>query len=322
MRPLSIAATAPWLFGGLAVVVCSAEADDARFQVLELRLSVAESEIVQNEPLVVVIELANRSPGPQIVLPDLETDLGLVTYRIVGPDGKLHPFQPVGQASHQSEPQVLAEDESLLHRQVLLYSADWGVHFKQPGEYRIQAVYRATLSKLAAPDSRERRFFLESNVVTVDVKPARGDDEKALEHFRGNPQALFALGLTHEWMIGREFETILRKYPNCSYAPWCYYFLARAWPDHPLRNAQLKSERAVRMFETLLTKYPDFPLATDVRYQIARELSRLGRKKEALERVERLIEEHPNLRLFQRVKLQIRVYRERGLEIPLESFPG
>jgi tetratricopeptide (TPR) repeat protein len=269
---------------------------------------------MENEPLVVRVELANISTVPQSVPPLLEQRYGFLTYEISGPKGEAQKYAPLTEIETMFQPQTLAPGDSLADRQLLFYSPNWGVHFKARGTYSVRAVFRL-------PGRDGDMSLLTSNSEEVTVRAANGANAAALEHFRGNPQALFALGMTTDWVIGREFQTIVEKYPESKYAPWSHYFLGRSWQRRDMPQARAKAERAMLHFRALLKDYPDFPFAVEVRYEIAKELLRLGEKDEAIKRIEELRKSDPSLLLFQRAKEQIDAYTSRGLPVPVDALP-
>jgi hypothetical protein len=172
---------------------------------LRLSISTGKHHLSQGEPLVLDIEVKNVSEQRQILKSPLTPESGHLTFKIVGPKGRLHKFQPYVLYSGEVGMQDLAPKSSVKGRQVLFYSPNWGFHFDQPGDYTVQAIHRL--------------HELESNVLKIRVRPAGRADQKALEHIRGNPQAMFALGATADPIIGREFETVVRKYPESTYVP-------------------------------------------------------------------------------------------------------
>jgi len=281
---------------------------------MELRITLQQQSIVQCEPVVVFFELKNTSGEKQAFDPGIEPGQGNLIYRIVGPDGTVHRWHPPVVAMREGEKAVLKPNESMSHRDIVHYSGNWGFHFKQPGQYSVEATFLAGRVK-------DEPLLLRSNSVSVTARPAAGIDAKALERFGGHPQAKFALGTSTDFAIADEFEAIIRDYPTSVYAPWCYYFLARAWQNRFRDTPKIGAEKAIALYEESLDKHPKFPLTIEVRYQIAKEMLYLERRTEGLERIEELIAAHPNLRLLQRAKRAIEGLRKEGHEVTAQQLP-
>lgn len=292
----------------------SQDVGDRHTAPVRLHVSLVQSEIVRNEPAILTVTLANMSGTDQTVTPALEPEAEYLTCEIVLPDRKRVRYRPMLHVDVTSGTQVLKPGERLVHRQMLIFSVGQGVLFKDAGQYKISANFSITAT------GRPRRV-LKSNVATLTVRPAVGVDAKAIEFFRGNPQACFAVGSTTDWAIGREFETIIKDYPESTYVPWCHYFLGRAWQQREVSQPEAKAEHASRHFESLLNKHQRFPLIVETRYQLAKETLRLGRRDEALKQIEDLVEAHPHWRFFQRVKLQLHVYQDNVRKIQADWLP-
>lgn len=264
---------------------------------LKLHLSLAADEIKQFAPLVAKIRIENTSAENRTVYSNPRPEFGNLTYRIPGPGGRQRRLEPVSMAAvpkHQQK--VLAAGEGLEHHQWILWSGG-AFHFDQPGAYSIQASSRFN--------------ELDSNIVKFRVSPAEGVDQKALEHWRGNPQALFALGATSDYTIAQEFEAILRDYPESVYTPWCYYFLGEAWQRRAesdelgrLRKTGIEyfSQKALALYEELLKKEPDFPRKVEISYEMAKERLRFGEREKAFAEIDRLTEKHPALYILQQAE--------------------
>ncbi|MBW3600961.1 MAG: tetratricopeptide repeat protein, partial [Planctomycetes bacterium] len=220
----------------------------------------------------------------------------------------------------------LKPNESLLHHEFLLYSPNWGFHFREPGDYTIQATFDYGISPTP-------RLALRSNRVKLSVVPAPGVNAIALERFNGHPQGKFAIGMSDAYAIADEFQTVITEWPDTPYAPWSYYFLGRAWqarPENDQHNRRMRghsgvneflSQKAIATFEILLNDHPTFPFAAEAHYQIAKEMLRLGQRQRALRRIKKLIEQHPNLRLIRKVDQTIKNFENAGVMLTAVQLP-
>jgi TolA-binding protein len=276
-----------------------------------LELTPIKGEILQSEPAVVQVKFTNTSPQSQRIDGALEAEWGRLVYHIVDPKGTRFRYQPIFEVDGTAGQHELAPGGSLVHREMLICSVDMGATTAEAGDYKIQATY------IHASGQGELR----SNVALLAVREPAGGDAEAVKRFRGNPQALFAAGATSDWAIGHEFETVVHKFPESAYAPWSHYFLGRSLQRGQVSQDRGKSERAIAHFQAILDEHPDFPLAVEVRYQIAKELLRLGKKDEALKRIDELGKSDPNFLLFQRARREIDVYMSRGLPIQVDALP-
>jgi predicted Zn-dependent protease len=102
------------------------------------------------------------------------------------------------------------------------------------------------------------------------------------------------------------------------------YFLAQGWQRRAtygesgrLRttNVSYYSGKASALYEQLLKQQPQFPLRVEVRYQLAKERLRAGKRKAALAEIDELVQEHADLELLQRARRAIRGLQEAGVKV-------
>ncbi|MBW3539252.1 MAG: hypothetical protein KY476_03200 [Planctomycetes bacterium] len=286
----------------------------------ELNITPCEKSVAACAPVCLLVELRNVSRVQQTISMPINPRLGNVQYDITGPDGGAQRWAPGAIIDVGGLPvYTLDRGQSLYHRQLLMYTDGYGFHFCQPGRYRIAAALRL-------PFGDKTHVKLESNEAVVEVKPATGDDVPAKDRFDDRPQGRFAMGGGTSIEVFLEFDSIVKEQPKSSYAPWARFFLGRSWQVLADRDWQGRamfdlsrynknfSQKAIDQYEAILENHPRFPLAVEVQYEIARELLRLGRREEALKRIEELLKQHPDLYLLRGAKRTIEIHREASPE--------
>jgi hypothetical protein len=291
---------------------------------LQLRISAPKTTIVQCEPVPVKFELKNVSNKTLSVDVRLKPKWAQLLVEITPPGAE--PYK-VTYASPITErvPRDIEPKHSVTHGRLLHHHPDPGFLFKRTGQYRVHATFQ------------DRPLFsVRSNTLVLTIVEAEGVDAKALdEHWDGNPQGQFVMGATSDYVIAREMEAILTKYPSSIYAPWCDFALARARVNRASKDAATQmhhgakeispilTRNAIREYERFLKKYPDFPFPYSVSmpYTVAKMKLFLGRKEEALREIDGLFKKHPEVDFLREAKRKIKRYSERGREITSAELP-
>ena len=280
---------------------------------LELKLSLSKTEIVQYEPVILKVWVKNVSNKPQQISRGLELIWDDLHIKITNAAGKLFHYGPSVLVDGSPGEELLSADgpENAFQHRIMLFAFP-GNWLDTPDKYKLHTTfdYGKTGTKP-----------LTSNTVTLTIKPAKGVNEQALTRLRGYPQSRFLQGSTTDFAIADEFKAVIQKYPQSIYTPWCYYILALADQTRESRPDKQRALAARRNYEQLLKKYPKFPLKTEVKYEMARELLRMGKREEALKQIDDLAGKHPDLLLFRNVNRTLEWYRDNGKEIPVEELP-
>ena len=258
---------------------------------LELGISVSKKEIVQFEPVAVMVWVTNVSKNPQKVMRAFDLSYGILTLWVEDSSGKIERIQPFGAADFIPAYMTLVpyRTGSGVHHRIMLSGLP-GSWMDKPGKYRLYA-------KFAYAKGKE----VGSSAAELTIKEADGVNKEALTRFRGFPQALFMSGVSTCPEIGFEFESVIQRYPKSDYVPWCYYILGRANQNSLRIPEQARAKQAREQYAALLKKFPDFPLKLEIQYEMARELFRLGEEDEAIREIEKLVqfrEDNPNSELF------------------------
>lgn len=279
---------------------------------LELKLSLSKSEIVQLEPIALTISVQNLSNEPQeIVSPVFDPDAQHLKIFVTTKDGKSTWLRSGTVKCIYTGTTTFSPKDVIRYR--LLLSGEPKEWMDTPGEYQLHITF------LCLKDPKP----LESQPVKLTVKPAEGIDKEALDRFRGYPQALFLGMRTTAPAIGGQFRIVTQEFPKSVYAPWCYYILG--WSMQNSREAfasdASQAVAARDYYGQLLEKYPKFPLKTEVEYEMARELLRMGEDEGGIEQIEDLASKHSDLWLFRCVDMKLKSFRDKGKVIPANSLP-
>lgn len=267
---------APWttalclaalLLNGQSSGYCAADDPDG----LVLSIAVHKRQIIQYEPVVLTVSIANRSRQDKKVVAHLDPSWGFLSLFVDLPTGRRCPIRPFVQSCGQARYVTLSSGQQIHHRFYLLYSKGVGYIFKEKGRYRVHVRFR--------PGTTGSRFVSATSPDLFVSAPTKEVDEYALRHWRGGPQALFALGLTTDNAIAREFSTVARKFPGSTYAPWSYYFCGRAALRQELNDGPSKGglNGVLVYYRPLLDKYPKFPLRMEAKLDLAEIYYYLGK---------------------------------------------
>ena len=109
---------------------------------LRLELSVADSEILQNEPVVVSVRVTNVSTENVELDPRFEQEYSAVQFNLSDPYGRSFPHRWIAHADGPASWRQLGPGESIVHRQWLFFGMRRHEYFEFPGEYRIDASFR------------------------------------------------------------------------------------------------------------------------------------------------------------------------------------
>lgn len=262
---------------------------------LELKLSLSKSEIVQLEPIALTISVQNLSKEPQKIHRIFDPDWQYLKIFLTTTDGKAIWLRSGlikdGRPNTYTLPPKGRND--VIRYRLLLSGQpkDW---MDTPGEYKLHITFDY------AKDSEP----LTSKPVKLTVKPAEGIDKEALDRFRGYPQAEFLARGSTAQAIAEQFRFVVQKYPKSVYTPWCYYILGWAAQNDPFVSQSSRATNARDYYGRLLKDYPKFPMKTEVEYEMARELLRLGEDEGAIDQLEVLASKHSDLSLFKNFDLK------------------
>ena len=269
----------------LGLLVVPARAEDPK---LRLKLSLSKSEIAQLEPIALTISVKNLSNETQKIHRVFEPSADYLRIFLTTKDGKNTWLQSGLDSDVVPRPYTLPPKDTIRYRMML---SD-GPHswMDTPGEYKLHITFDCL--KDAKP--------LESKPVKLTVKAAKGVDKEALDRIRGYPQAGFLERLTTDAIIAEQFKIVTRKYPKSVYTPWCYYILGWASQNDPFVAQSSRSTNARNYYGRLLKEYPEFPMKTEVEYEMACELFDLGDDEAARDQLKDLASKHPDLWLFKK----------------------
>ena len=278
---------------------------------LELKLSLSKNQIVQLEPIALTVSVQNLSKEPQNLYLIFNRDAQYLRIYLTTSEGKTHWLNTRLIACEGSDPETLSPKDVIRYR--LMLSDGPHSWMDTPGEYKLHI----TFACLKDPKP------LESKPLKLTVKAAKGVDNEALDRFRGYAQAEFLTsGATCDAILAEQFRFVTEKYPKSVYTPWCYYALGRAAQNQPFPLPFSTAAEAIGYYRRLLKDYPKFPMKTEVEYEIARELFRLGKDDEAaLDQIETLASKHPDLWLFRRVNITLKLNRKVGRIPPPGELP-
>lgn len=293
------------------IVGSSLEAEESS-NALELRLSLSKRQIVQFEPVVLEVSVTNRSAKPQQIYNTLDLDWLYLKVFVTDSAGKEFQLGTGGISDGIPGRETIAADpaNNTLRHKILLtpFPKSW---MDTPGDYKLHATF--DYGKDVKP--------LKSNTVGLKVKPTEGINKKALERFRGRLQASFLANKSTCPPIAEEFEAVIKEHPKSIYVPWCYYVLGRASQHQKRVPERARAVEASEYFRRLLEKHPKFPLTTEVRYEIARELLRLGQRDDALRRIDDLAGKHSDFLVFRNANSALEYLRDNEREITAEQLP-
>ncbi len=278
----------------------SETSDDTHTEGLRLELSVADSPILQHEPLVVVVRLTNVSGESVELVPRFEDIYSALKFNISDPYGRSFSHRWIAHADGTASWRGLAPGASMVHRQWLLFGTRRHEYFEFPGEYRIDASFTTPLKGRPV-------VTLKSGPVVFHVERVPASEVDAWDFFRG--LARTAMGTSPEPMdwtrIVHDLDGIPHNYPESRYAPWCLFFLGRGWQLRQWKYEDRAKREAVTAFEKLLADYPDFPMSVETSYYLAKAQYEIDPTLENLEIIQTLIHQHSNLWLMQLATEQI-----------------
>ncbi len=271
----------------------TAWAEESDSHDLRLRCSLAKSELAPYEPLVAVIELENVSAEPQTIVPTMNPQYDRLKVEVTFPNETIRRYQSVIHASTISEIKAtLAPNDVLKHREAFYYDSELGFLFVLPGVYRLQFTYAPW------PTSGDT---IKSNAIDVTVRSGRNLDFKAMSQFRQGVHAMRLGAVNWRQVTVNHLSRVIAEHPDSEYAPWAHCFLgwlAQTEEDFPRPHA---SRAAIKHYTQVLNDAPTFPLAIEIRYEIAKEMMRLGERKQALAQLKGLVDVDPDLWLLRGV---------------------
>ncbi|MCA9072636.1 MAG: hypothetical protein KDA84_27120, partial [Planctomycetaceae bacterium] len=182
--------------------------DDRPDPELELELTLAQEEIVQFEPLVYEITVRNLSDNPQEVSTEFDRCWQTLKIHLTDPAGKTSYLGTglicCGLGGKMTLPPKRWRG-SVHHQNLFLpFSDGW---LGTPGRYQLHATFSAVTGMKP----------LESKLVPLTIKPAKGDDKEVLKILRGKDHAKFLSCMFGDGKIAKDFETLIQKYPKSHY---------------------------------------------------------------------------------------------------------
>lgn len=187
---------------------------------VQLRLELSKEDFVLGEPITVRAVLENTSTRTLRFPPLLDPQFGYNQFIITTPSGKKLGYSPVAIACSRGELQFekLAPGETRVTDLPLFFHRE-GWIFSEPGEYRVQALFRSTADDAQRADSNELRLV---------VEPGAAEEQAAAQLLMGHEQGLFMM-----WGEGDHLEdgiaaleTVVSRYPNSLQALYGRYALA------------------------------------------------------------------------------------------------
>lgn len=277
---------------------------------MRLELVLPDPELHQCEPLVVEVRLTNTSGKKLIAGPEFAEDRGILRFRINDSYERQYEHRWfVDSLTTGPRMQEFAPGETIVHRHWLFFGVGSPDYFLFPGDYRIEALFWPQM-----PDAPG--LELKSKSIPFKVRRVKPDDVVVWDYFRDMPQAIVWLDYLHSKAgAARSLGYVTFGYPDSPYAPWAYYFLGYDWQRKSRKEEPGAAEQAILMYETLLEKYPEFPLAVEVRYELAKEMIRLERTEEARKLIDQLIESHPQRQFLHDVRFRRQWQRDNGREV-------
>lgn len=245
----------------------------------ELGVCVSRKEIIEFEPVVLIVSVINLSGERQTIHRALDPRQQYLKIHIIDPDGKTHVWNPP-RIKHRGIGYMTLGPHEAVHHQLILTRAQDG-WLNQSGKYQLAATYDY------GPDAEEP---LASSFATLTIKPAEGVNTKALEKFSRHLQKGVLTEPNTTPAATEDLKSIIRDYPKSDYAPWCYYMLGWAAQHQPAVDNKTRANEARKYYGKLLEKHSKFPLKNEVKYEMARELFRFGKRHDAIQKIEQLVD--------------------------------
>lgn len=281
---------------------------------LQFELFLADTPIMQHEPLAVWVRLTNTSNDIVELDPRFSQEYMDLQFHIVNPYGQSFVHRWIAHADSTACWRPLAPGASMVHRQWLLFGVRRDEYFEFPGEYRVHATFTPPIKGRAPLVLRsEPLAFQVQRVSPIEVQP--------WHHYRGAARiALGGAGKPNDWISASQtLDAVAHRYPESRYAPWCLFFLARGWQVRQSSYQERAAQEAAAAFDKLIAGYPDFPMIVESRYYLAKERYRLEPAAVHLQQLVALFEKHPSLQLLQKAKEQIDTYENLKHDAPLPT---
>ncbi|MFM7199583.1 MAG: tetratricopeptide repeat protein [Myxococcota bacterium] len=216
---------------------------------VRLSLELAKEDFVLGEPITVRAILENTTDHTLRFPPLLDPQFGYNQFIITTPSGKKLGYSAVAIACSRGELQfeALAPGETRVADLPIFFHRD-GWIFAEPGEYRIQALYRSTADAAQRADSNELRLV---------VQPGSAEDQAAARLLMGHEQGLFMM-----WGEGDHLEEgiaaledVVSRYPNSLLATYGRYALASNLSVN-FMDGRFQQERKARPADVLRLLQP------------------------------------------------------------------
>lgn len=158
---------------------------------LSIKLSSEKNTFLLGEPVVVLVEVTNRSATPFRLVGGVEPEFDMLHYQITNPDGTTGDFSPLYVADTDK---VITLEKNQSHYGVarVFYGGN-GYTFTKPGNYKITARYKNFRSNtlqitVAEPSSdaelEQARLILDNNEVGLFLMLEGGDELKQAHQVR------------------------------------------------------------------------------------------------------------------------------------------
>jgi len=275
------------------VLVLAARSGSAQQEgALVLRVSSLRTEILPCEPFVLDIEV--RNAGDSVVqFPEILT-LGFDGLRIqvTEPGGLSWRYVGLGDGlSVEGVPNVTLHPGGVYRYRALLHYSAHGrgrYAFPRPGHYELSVTYAPFSSVRPAGDEGPK---LEAKPIKVTVLEPEGRDAEALELFKRmeRPRSLLLSGKE----LPEELQKLAEEYGETPYGRYARYSLAYRLLNPNFGRSETNYRKAAPMFEELAGEEPPFPLADQCLFYLAECYEYTGRKRQAVEVLQKLLEDFP-----------------------------
>ncbi len=252
---------------------------------VELIVRTAKDIFDHGEPVYVELKLRNLC-DEEISLPKyLHPSDGIARIFIRGPTGRINEYEPLMKRCVRFEGTTLAprdDPKDSMYQSVFLDYGSAGFYFKEPGEYKIWAVYNETVL---------------SNMHKIRISsPKSKDDEEIgmLKHGREQGHLLYLLGSDSQY-LARGNDKLLKvseEYPDKALAGHVNMIegMNLGWAFKDLVNLSVRPPKHEKALEFLEKAESRPELFDNITYhlmvdQIAESLAALGKNKEASSRL-------------------------------------
>ena len=263
-----------------------------------LTISLYKTTLVQGEPLIVALCLTNKSEKPLRGFYSSNEHFANGTIEIEGSSADDSPSfrQTYSLGVHQLwglhtplAPGASRRCEKIYLPLVLSPSDTPKRTTLPPGQYRVAATVQATVP-------------VTSEAVEFHVKPAKPEDQQALELMASRRVAGFLAGLAYSHDLPDGMSKLLEKFPDSVYAPYVKlrHILDKSEYFWRVRRKKFSEEDKKDISETIaeaiefVRNNPHMPLADNVLLNCARLQRILQNRDECITTLTRIVKEHPN----------------------------